>query len=132
MVPPNKEVLNIALAVGGRLSVEKLLVLLLKKGLLSELYVSMLSNGRAVVAGLYRAWLWLMTIRRGGFGRTGGAGTAAGLRGGSNHSILYYTGLSPTILYYTGAPIILYYTGLQPFYTIQGSNHTILYEASTN
>ena len=87
-VPPNKEVLNIALAVGGRLSVEKLLVLLLKKGLLSELYVSMLSNGRAVVAGLYRAWLWLMTIRRGGFGRTGGAGTA-GLRGGSNHTLLY-------------------------------------------
>ena len=90
MVPPNKEVLNIALAVGGRLSVEKLLVLLLKKGLLSELYVSMLSNGRAVVAGLYRAWLWLMTIRRGGFGRTGGAGTAAGgAARGSNQTILY-------------------------------------------
>ena len=38
-LPPYKEVLNIALAVGRRLSVDKLLMLLLKKGLLSEFYI---------------------------------------------------------------------------------------------
>ena len=112
-VPPNKEVLNIALAVGRRLSVDKLLMLLLKKGLLSEFYIL---RQFSKMAELW--WPVYIALGCGLWPSEGGASdelVAPALLGCAGApTTLYYTRLRPTKLYYKGALTTLYYTGLHP------------------